>query len=427
MAKVFISYSSKNRDLVKALAADIDELGHNVWFDKELTGGHAWWDSILQAVRACEVFIFALSPESLDSEPCSREYKYAYALNKIILPVLITGTVSPNLLPRELSLLQYVDYRQADKAATLKLGRAFTALPTPKPLPQFLPLPPDVPVAPILGLREKIDSPNGLSFEQQTALLFQLKEELKSPATRADVLELLRRFRGRRDILALVQGQIDEIIQGSQAPTAKPFVEAPKLTSQRQEPPPSPKPQAPVNQAPVQNNLWKNLSLWMPNRLLLVGSILIWAVWFVSVSTYDIFQGILISSPAYYLMVFTLPWILQSSLTALLVPKKKELRWYFLGIVLGPFYEVFESSSLAENLSFQNRLMWSALISGLSLGLIIGADTVVMAWFANNVFGVGAITPSIYFGVWGAVLGLVIGYLLSVFKNLANRNRLATA
>ena len=62
MSRIFISYSSKNRALVEALANDLETLGHEIWFDKELSGGQSWWDQILQGIRACDLFVFALTP-----------------------------------------------------------------------------------------------------------------------------------------------------------------------------------------------------------------------------------------------------------------------------------------------------------------------------------------------------------------------------
>ena len=38
MAQVFISYSSKSREVVRSLAQDFDGTGHQVWFDHKLYG-----------------------------------------------------------------------------------------------------------------------------------------------------------------------------------------------------------------------------------------------------------------------------------------------------------------------------------------------------------------------------------------------------
>src|SRR5689334_3546239 len=128
--QIFISYSSKNRDLVKILASDLKALGHEVWFDAELTGGQLWWENILEQIRDCDLLIAALTPQSMMSEPCQLERDYAHALNKRILPVLVAEGVRVNLLPPELSLLHFVDYRKPDdKMTAIALSRALDKLP----------------------------------------------------------------------------------------------------------------------------------------------------------------------------------------------------------------------------------------------------------------------------------------------------------
>src|SRR5215211_1710859 len=67
VTKVFISYAREAQEQVRELADDIAALGWAVWFDEQLSGGTAWWDRILESIRGCDVFLFALSRESVDS------------------------------------------------------------------------------------------------------------------------------------------------------------------------------------------------------------------------------------------------------------------------------------------------------------------------------------------------------------------------
>jgi TIR domain/GRAM domain len=225
MSRIFISYSSKNRAPVEALANDLETLGHEIWFDKELAGGQSWWDEILQGIRNCDLFVFALTPQSLDSHPCSLEHAYAMALNKHALPVQLLAT-STNLLPPWLSTLQIVDYRQRDANAVLKLSRAFATLPAPKPLPDPLPTPPDVPLSPLGMLMTQIDSPE-LTLEQQMGLFIQLKGYLGNPDLAADARSLLIRLSEHPRLLAPVFKEIQSTLalptvnRGTQS-TAKP-------------------------------------------------------------------------------------------------------------------------------------------------------------------------------------------------------------
>ncbi|HLV34575.1 MAG TPA: toll/interleukin-1 receptor domain-containing protein, partial [Spirillospora sp.] len=135
MLHIFVSYSSKSRSIVQGLAEDLETAGHQVWFDRKLTGGQVWWDQILEQIRQCDLFIFALTPDAMDSHPCKLEYTYASELGKTVLPVLLADGVSVNLLPPPLTTIQFVDYRGGDKAAAFRLTNALSSLPAPKPLP----------------------------------------------------------------------------------------------------------------------------------------------------------------------------------------------------------------------------------------------------------------------------------------------------
>jgi parvulin-like peptidyl-prolyl isomerase len=213
MLNVFVSYSRENKLMAASLAEDIRELGHDAWFDQELTGGQAWWQEILATVRRCDVFVFVLTPESLNSVACMRECGYAAALRKPILPILISDQISTTLLPPQLAQIQIVDYRQpAPRGAALRLARALAALPCAGPLADPLPPEPEVPTSYLGGLSEQISGPAVLSFDQQSGLLLDLKRGLGDPETTQDSRELLKRLRKRRDLLATIASEIDWLL-----------------------------------------------------------------------------------------------------------------------------------------------------------------------------------------------------------------------
>ena len=145
MLRVFISYTRQSEDKVRALAADIQALSHTVWCDQELSGGQIWWNEILQEIRNCDVFVFALSQDTLQSEACRSEFKYASDLEKTILPVLVAEDVPLDDLPPELSTIQFLDYVKQDKNAALKLSRSLSKISNSQSLPEPLPRPPGVP------------------------------------------------------------------------------------------------------------------------------------------------------------------------------------------------------------------------------------------------------------------------------------------
>lgn len=212
MSQIFICYSRQSQDIVKTLANDIEELSHNVWFDQELTGGQVWWDQILERIRECDIFVFALAPKALDSPACKLELKYASDLCKTILPVLVSDGVSDDLLPLALSTIHYVDYRDQGKQTVLALNKAINNLPVPQPLPEPLPDSPDAPISYLGNLKDKIETTKTLSFQEQTALVLKLKDGLREIDDVNIVCDLLQRLRKRKGLFANVAEEIDDIL-----------------------------------------------------------------------------------------------------------------------------------------------------------------------------------------------------------------------
>lgn len=224
MTAVFLSYSRKNQVQARTLAEDIAALGHEVWMDQELSGGQVWWAQILEQMRACDVFLCTLAPDSLESEACRRELAYAVALGKPILPAMIADGVSPHLLPPQLASLQIIDHRASDRKSVLQLARALGNLPATPPLPNPLPAPPQAPLSYLGTLTERIDSEQPLDFQAQSGVLVNLKRALRDPESAADGLTLLARFRRRRDLLAWIAEELDELVRS--APKAQPLPES---------------------------------------------------------------------------------------------------------------------------------------------------------------------------------------------------------
>ncbi len=213
--RVFISYSSKDRELVRALSDDLEALGYTVWFDKELsrTGGQHWWSNILTNVRECDLFIFALTPNSLASAACQLEYRYADALHKRILP-LVLATTDINTLPPELQEIQFVDYRDHTSRQALALAGSLNSLPPAQPLPDPLPVEPEAPLSPLARLTQRIEA-QSLSSAEQIEIVFELESMHAEPLTRASADSLLRRMQERDDLVYNVGQHINRLLATS--------------------------------------------------------------------------------------------------------------------------------------------------------------------------------------------------------------------
>jgi hypothetical protein len=209
---IFVSYRSVNRALVEEFVTDLESMGHSVWFDKHLEGGQKWWDNILLQIQQSDLLLFALTPQSVDSYPCQLEYTYANALKRHILPVLLVEGVKITLLPVVLQERQIVDYTRRDKAAFIALSKALAECPPAPALPHPLPKAPDAPISPMAALKTQIDAPT-LTFEQQTALLYQLKNYLPNPEHGSEARVLLERLSNHPSLLAAILRDIQAALR----------------------------------------------------------------------------------------------------------------------------------------------------------------------------------------------------------------------
>ena len=220
MRKVFVSYSRNNLDVVTQLVEDLQAVGMTTWHDQTLTGGQRWWDNILANIRDCEVFIFALSPESWESEACRSELAYVCGLGKPILPVLVADGINLNLLAAPINEIQVADYRSRDKGAAFAILRALNATPPAPALPDPLPTAPPVPVSYLGTLKERIDFDGTLEAKEQNLLFLELEEAIDEGRSPVEVRELLLALKRRDDLLAKVAVRVDNALKSLDEKTA---------------------------------------------------------------------------------------------------------------------------------------------------------------------------------------------------------------
>jgi len=158
-------------------------LGNEIWIDQELSGGQEWWDQILTHIRDSDIIIVVISEDSLNSDACEREYRYALALGKPVIPVMIDESVSTKLLPRELASLEIVDFTVSDKNAAISLAGAISMSPSPTSLPNPLSLAREVPTSYLGKLSERVNSSETLSAEEQATLLVDVKTGFRNAKT----------------------------------------------------------------------------------------------------------------------------------------------------------------------------------------------------------------------------------------------------
>ena len=239
--QVFCSYPRARTDDVTRISGYFEQLGQEVWLDRELSGGQEWWDTILSRIRACGCFVFLVCEEALGSRACRAELDYALATNRTVLPVAVGEPVPDAVLPRSLSRLQRID-----AGDPMRLARALVNLPAPAPLPDPLPEPPPVPISYMDELAAVLEEPE-LGLAQQRDLLGTLRQRLATEEDVPAVLTLLHRLRRRSDLFAGVAVEVDAEL-ARHRPPAEPGIAdtpAPQVPSSTPPPPPPPVPWQP--------------------------------------------------------------------------------------------------------------------------------------------------------------------------------------
>jgi hypothetical protein len=208
--RIFVSYARRDREVVELLLQDMRRARHEVWVDEELTGGQAWWDTILATIRGADLFVIALSPDLLKSRACQSEYQYAVACRRTILPVMV-APVSPQMAPPAIANAQILDYVERTPNAAISLVTALAAAQPSPPPPDPPPPPPPVPMSYMNTYRERLDELS-LNLQQQSLLLSELRVHLNDEDDRETAIELIRRLRSRGDITESVGREIDTLL-----------------------------------------------------------------------------------------------------------------------------------------------------------------------------------------------------------------------
>lgn len=122
--QTFISYSRINQQFAIKLACELKSAGFSVWLDQfDIPTGARWDDEIEKALHECEIFLFIMTPASVESENAKDEVGYAIDHGKSILPVLLEECDIPLRLRR----LQYVDFTQKSFNEGIKSAKELLA------------------------------------------------------------------------------------------------------------------------------------------------------------------------------------------------------------------------------------------------------------------------------------------------------------
>jgi hypothetical protein len=87
-AKVFISYSRKDRAFADRLTIALKERGFAPLIDRtDIYVFEDWWQRIQNLIVQADTILFVLSPDSVSSQTCKREVEFAASRNKRLAPI----------------------------------------------------------------------------------------------------------------------------------------------------------------------------------------------------------------------------------------------------------------------------------------------------------------------------------------------------
>ncbi len=114
MARVFISYSRKDKEFVRTLSASLAGREREAWIDwKDIPLTAEWQQEIFSNIETADDFVFVVSPDSVASTNCKKEIEHAAANNKRMLPIFYRS-VADDEIPQALARFQGIDFKDND-------------------------------------------------------------------------------------------------------------------------------------------------------------------------------------------------------------------------------------------------------------------------------------------------------------------------
>lgn len=110
MHDVFISYSSKNKNIADAIVADLEQHGIRCWYaPRGIRPGQEWASAIQEGMSEAKVFVLVYTEESNRSRQVMNEVAMAFKGGKIIVPFRLTEDVMNSEFEYYLTRVHWLD------------------------------------------------------------------------------------------------------------------------------------------------------------------------------------------------------------------------------------------------------------------------------------------------------------------------------
>jgi|TARA_B100000315_G_scaffold111949_2_gene102663 serine/threonine-protein kinase len=105
---IFVSYVHEDSDVVYPEIQWLKDQGFNIWFDEGISPGGEWRKELADSIEGSSLFLYFISPHSIESNHCKREVNLAVDLEKQLLAVHLEETQLPSEMALVLSTIQAI-------------------------------------------------------------------------------------------------------------------------------------------------------------------------------------------------------------------------------------------------------------------------------------------------------------------------------
>ena len=110
---VFVSYAHRDREKVYPLIAELQKK-YNVWFDEGIPYTAEYRKVLASRLKNCSLFLYMVTPDSLESEFCRKEIAFASLHKKPFINVLLERFELPDWFEFDYGIFQYCRYYEFD-------------------------------------------------------------------------------------------------------------------------------------------------------------------------------------------------------------------------------------------------------------------------------------------------------------------------
>lgn len=109
-APIFISYSSKDRDMAETICRALEARGHQCWIScRDVNPGQNFQEAIVQALRSAQVMLLVFTANANNSDEIKKELVLAGRHRVTVVPIRVEDVAPNDAFAYELATRQWID------------------------------------------------------------------------------------------------------------------------------------------------------------------------------------------------------------------------------------------------------------------------------------------------------------------------------